>query len=350
MIYLKSALIILRRILLMKAAKFFKYAAILIFIALIISFLFFRSKHNSPEQYESVTAGITRIEASSLIFLADALGTFRKNGLDVTLKVYPSGLKSVEGLLQNDNEIAVCADFVFVLKSFENDHLKFFGTVARSNNHEVIGRRDRGIRTPSDLKGKRIGLTLNTSGDFFLETFLSFVGIKFSEVTLVNFDPDKIPALLSKGIVDAACTWSPYVEESKNLLGAGAVSWAAQKGQDYYWLLVTTEQFLKKRPQAAKKYLAALLDAERFAEEEPGKAREIISRAMEVNPDFMKAAWQRSDFRVRLDQNILTLMDDEARWAIRRQKIRKARIPNFFQRVDFTLLETMKPDAVSIMH
>ena len=66
---------------------------------------------SSPTAYsakpESITVGAPALETNALIYVADDLGYFKKNGLNVTFKKYDSGGAAVPDLLRNETALAM---------------------------------------------------------------------------------------------------------------------------------------------------------------------------------------------------------------------------------------------------
>ncbi len=298
---------------------------------------------------EKITFGVVNIEASSLFYIAETLGMFKKNGLEVNLQEYPAGLLATEDLLKNKVDVVTAAEFVVVTKHFLRKDLKILASIVRADTHEVIGRIDHGITEPANLKGKRIALTRNSSADFFMATFLSHQGVPAKAVTFVDLPPLAIQEAITSGTVDAAMAWEPTVWKIKELLGSNAVSWPGQSGQGFYLLLLTRDDFVKKRPRAVERLLRGLLEAERYVSEHTPQAQEIIGRRLGYNPTLLQSLWPRCEFRVRLNQDLLTLMEDEAKWSLRsRNQI--GGLPNYFKIMHLDSLEKIKPEAVSIIH
>jgi NitT/TauT family transport system substrate-binding protein len=238
---------------------------------------------------------------------------------------------------------------VIVNKHLLHPDVRVLASIARPDNHEVIARKDRGIAEPAHLKGKRIAVTRYSSGDFFLGTFLSDHGIPVERVTYVDLLPPQILSALSSGAVDAAMTWEPTVAKIKERLGPNAIHWPGQSGGGYYWVLMTREDFIKKRPAAAERLIKALLDAEKYVSGHTPEAQELIAQRLGYDPVLLQSLWRRCDFRVRLDQDLLILMEDEARWTIRRQQPKKE-MPNYLDVIHWESLKKIKPEAVSIIH
>lgn len=298
---------------------------------------------------EKIAIGVVTIDASALFHVALDRGLFKDQGLDLKVMEYPAGVMAAGDLLKNELDVVMASEFVAVTKHSLHPDLRILASIARSDTHEVVALRDRGITDPSHLRGKRIAVTGHTSGDFFLRAFLTHQGIPADRVTFVDLPPSGILAAISAGDVDAAMAWEPTVGAIKQRLGANAVAWPGQGGRGYYMVLLTRDDFLKKRPAAAERLLRALIAAEDYAAAHPPEAQKIVAGRLGYQLPLLQSLWPRQDFRVRLDQDLLILMEDEARWAIGRKGL-KAEIPNFLEVVHWDRLKKIKPEAVSIIH
>lgn len=299
---------------------------------------------------EKITLGVVAVESSSLVYIADARGMFKDHGLDVTIIDFPDGVKASDDLLKNRLDVAVVSDFIFVARSFKRNDLRIFASIFRGDTFEIIARKDRGITEPADLKGRRIGLTQGTILDFFMETFLTMHGIAAGSVRLVDLMPSEIPAAISSGAVDAVYAWEPYAGQIRRNLGSNTVTWPGQSGQNYQFVLMAKEEFIKERPLAAERLLKALLEAEKYGSERTADAQNIIASRRGYDLALLQSVWKRSDFRVRLDQNLVILMEDEAKWAMRRRLTKKKDMPNYLRFIHLESLERIKPEAVRIIH
>ncbi len=67
------------------------------------------------------------------------------------------------------------------------------------------------IRTPADLKGRRIATGKGSIGHYLLLRVLEQAGLKPTEVTVVYLSPGDAKAALAAGSVDAWATWNPYI-------------------------------------------------------------------------------------------------------------------------------------------
>ncbi len=267
----------------------------------------------------------------------------------MTIIDFPDGVKASDGLLKNRVDVAAVSDFVFVTRSFQRHDLRIFGSIFRGETVEIIARKDRGITEPADLKGRRIGLTRNSVLDFFLETFLSLHGITPGSVRLVDLKPSEIPAAISSGRCGRSLSWEPYAGKIRDSLGPNAVTWPGQSGQSYQFVLMAKEEFIKERPLAVERLLKALLEAEKYCAEHGADAQNLIASRLGHDPALLQSLWKRVDFRVRIDQDLLTLMEDEAKWLLK-LKGEGRDMPNYLKYIDWRLLEKITPNAVGLIH
>jgi NitT/TauT family transport system substrate-binding protein len=304
-------------------------------------------KYEGP--VEAITLGLASHESTTLFFVAADRGFFKDHGLDATLVEYPAGLMAANALLENKVDAAAATEFVVVTKHLIHDDVRVLASIVRSDSLQVIARRDRGVAEPAHLKGKRIALTRHSIADFYLETFLSHLGIPADGVTFVDMPPLDIPAAMTSGAVDAAFTWEPLTWQIKESLGPNAVHWPGQSGRHYQSLLITKADFAGRRPEATERLLRALLEAERYVAAHPDAAQGFMARRLGYDRALIRSLWPKCDFRIRLDQDLLTLMEDEARWAIRHRQL-KGEMPNYLEIIQLDSLKKVKPEAVSIIH
>ncbi len=71
---------------------------------------------------------------------------------------------------------------------------------------------------------------------------------------------------------------------------------------------------------------------------------------MKLTPAEEQALWHQNKYEVRLDQDLLILMEAEARWAIRKGLSRGKQVPNYLKSVYLEGLERIRPESVSVIH
>jgi NitT/TauT family transport system substrate-binding protein len=299
---------------------------------------------------EKITISTSADAKSALLFIAQHKGYFSKNGLEVTLNIFPSGRKGVEQLKAGKIDIANAADFVLVSEVFEGTKsLRCLGTIAAAEDHQVIARKDRGILGPDDLRGKRIGVPYRTSAEFFLGRFLTFHNLTLKEVEFVDLNASDLEESLATGKVDAVVVWEQWAYAIKNRLGDKIVSWPAQRGQKYYWLLMSNDALAKARPGVLERLFKALNQAEIFLKSHKEDSIEIVAQRINLDPVIIRDSLTRSTFGLSLDQALFIMMEDEARWMIKNKLTGQTRMPNYLNYIDAEALAKVDPQAVRII-
>jgi NitT/TauT family transport system substrate-binding protein len=298
---------------------------------------------------EEITLAVYAGSDSTLVYIAQEQGFFADNGLEVTLREYEAGKLAGDAVIAGEADIATSSDFVFVSNSLESDDLRVLGTISESDLIELVARKDRGISTPADLKGKRIGVTRKSAGEFYLGTFLTFNGLSLSDVEIVDLNPSEIVEAISGGEIDAGLTWNPNIYNMKQALGENAVSWPGQSGQAFYFVLLARAEFLSERSLAVERFLRALVQAEDFVEAHNEEAKEFIRQTFDYDAAYLDSVWPGQKFTVMLPQAMLIVFEDQARWRIENGLTDTTSIPNFLDRLYMDGLEVVRPEAVTVV-
>lgn len=320
-----------------------------IFIGINYSFQQKTGVRNKGAIKKIVVAGYAG-QTAALLWIAEAQGYFAKNGLDVTIKSYEAGKLAADALLAGKADLATAAEFVFTSNSFNNPDLRIIGSIGTANHHELIARKDRGIEKPSDLKGKRIGATLKSSGEYFLGRFLTLHHLSIKDITLVDLTPTEMVKAISTGDIDACLIWEPYVSSIKSEAGDKVKGFPAQGGQDLYFLVIGRDNYIREHPEIVECFLRALVQAEHFVKTNKGVSRDILAKRLNYTTSYLQSVWQKHDFNVALPQALIVAMEEEARWMMRNKLIKNTTVPNYLSYIYMNGLKSVKPEAVTIIY
>jgi ABC-type nitrate/sulfonate/bicarbonate transport system substrate-binding protein len=235
-------------------------------------------------------------------------------------------------------------------QSLSRPDIRTPATICSGSDIEIVVRSDHGIRGPQDLKGKSVAVLRGSGAEFFLYYYLVFSNISPGDVRIVDLKPSQMVQELAAGSIDAAVFGEPYTTDMARRLPGKAVRWSAQNGQDYYFLLIVKDEFRKKRPAQIEQLLAALLEAEQFVSRYPDQAKALLRQRLGTDAAPFVSAWSHMRHRVQLTQDLVVLMEEEAKWVVRNKRTEAIEIPNYLDYLSFGALEKLKPEAVSIVH
>ena len=108
---------------------------------------------------ENLRLGVALQATGALIFIALDQGFFNEEGLDLSMKTYPTGKRAIQdGLLAGEVDIVNSTEVPVAFSFFDHNDLAVLSSISTSDSvQKVIARRDAGISEERDLAGKRIG-------------------------------------------------------------------------------------------------------------------------------------------------------------------------------------------------
>lgn len=289
--------------------------------------------------------------APALLHIAVAKGYFAEEGLEVTSIPVSYGLAAIELVLAGKADLAAAAEVPFVYSVMNGADLGIAANmVSTSTNLSVIARRDRGIATPHDLVGKKIGIPVRSSGEYFLRALLIRHKLPPDSVVLVNVAPDKITGAIAAGTVDAVVIWQPFGVQAQSALGANAVTFTERAAYTESHVVVGRSEFLNAHPEAMAKLVRALLKAEELTASRPEETLNLVAGLMKSDVAALRPMWRDFNFRVNLLQSHLTTLEDEARWAMARGYVATGPVPNFLPHLYLDALQAVRPERVTVLH
>lgn len=314
-----------------------------------IAFVFFNVPPSPPIKKEPLTIASGSPEFSALTLVAEHKGFFVKNGLNVTVKDYPTGLAAINELLEGRADMAYAAEFVGVVTSFRSPELKIIATTDKSDVIALVIRTDRGISKPKDLKGKTIAVPKGTAAEFFLGRYLALNGMDIHEVTVRYLNPAELTESVESGNSDAAIIWEPYVYQIEQKLGQNGRTWPAQSGQRFYWVTYTRPDVIRDQPGIIRQYLLALAEAETYLYAHEPEAKAIIKKRVNMSDTYMNTLWQKNRYGLSLDQGLILAMEDEARWMVEQNMTGGKTPPSYLDMISQDAMREIKPSAVTII-
>jgi NitT/TauT family transport system substrate-binding protein len=298
---------------------------------------------------EKITLAAFAGDTSALVYLAQEKGYFAKNGLDVTINEYGSGKLAANALLSGEADVSTNTEFVLVNHSFDKNFLRILATISIGETCSIIVRKDKGIQNESDLIGKKIGVTLDSAGEFFLARFLTFNDIRIQDVEIVNLNPSDIIEAISNGEIDVGFTWEPNIYYIQKRLGENVKTFPGQGGQGFYYILTSKEEWIETHHRAVERFLKSLIQAEKLVKMDANIVTKFLERRFQYDHSYVQDSLQKHRFEVVLPQALLLAMEDEAEWYMKNRLTNQTKIPNYLNFIHLDGLNKVKPEAITII-
>lgn len=262
----------------------------------------------------------------------------------------PYGKAGIERVLEGKADLTFAAEVPFSVAVIKGEALSLVATMLDiSDSHGVIARRDRGISSVADLVGKKVGLKLGTSAEYFLWALLVRHRIAPDSVILVDLPPGQLAQALAEGSIDAVAVWQPYVLDTQNAVGENAVSFVDIDVYTQSSVLVARSDILKQRSVAIERLMRALLKAEQLSRSQPEESLKVVATWLKRDVEDLRPLWKALDFNISLQQSHLITLEDEARWAMNSGYVAKGPIHNFLPNLYLDALLAVKPERVTVV-
>jgi sulfonate transport system substrate-binding protein len=173
--------------------------------------------------------------------------------------------------------------------------------------YRIVARQSAGIREIADLRGKQIGVTRNTSAEFFLMEMLGTARLKESDVDLVSLEGVAMPAALEGQELDAISIWEPHAQNAIDLLAADALVLENTSVYRERFNLNTTLRVLDD-PSKRRSLVNLVRETGRVSarlQSSPGEFVPKLSKAIATPEPTITKVWERFRFPANLDDRQL---------------------------------------------
>ncbi|MDB5931391.1 MAG: putative transporter, substrate-binding protein [Polaromonas sp.] len=247
-------------------------------------------------QDTKLTLGMSGWTGFAPLTLADKAGIFKKNGLEVELKMIP----------QKDRHLALAAEAIQCAATTVETHVAWNANgvpivqifqLDKSYGADGLAVRN-DVKTFADLKGKAIGVSAPGTAPYFgLAWMLNKNGMTLKDVKLVSLEPQPAAQAFVSGQNDAAMTYEPYLSLVRGNPQAGKI---LATTLDYPMVMDTVgcaPPWLKANPKAAQALADSYFQAVEMIKNDPAKANEIMGAAVKQSGEqFAKSSaflrWQ----------------------------------------------------------
>lgn len=247
------------------------------------------------------------------VFAGVDRGVFARYGLDVKVKLYPTGVEEVNAIQANECQFGVLGSVplltsvdkgipILLVALNHGDATK----VAYNENQGVIASKQSGIREGKleDFKGKKIGLPVGSGAEPYFKGLLKQAGVAEKDVTIQNIQPADVITALKQNQIDAFCVWEPWqatalkqVEGAIQVVRGGSPTWFDPG------TTLAMRDFITKEPDTTLAFLTAHAELHQWVRKNYDEAAQIDTRWITgLDLDVAKVAIRHSIYDVRISK------------------------------------------------
>ncbi len=241
----------------------------------------------------------------SLILKKDGLleKEFEKDGIKITWVQSAGSNKALEFLSASSLDFGSTAGAAALIGRVNGNPIKSIYVYSRPEWTALVTRKDTGIASVADLKGKSIAVTRGTDPHIFLVRALAEAGLSEKDVTLVLLQHADGKLALQRGDVDAWAGLDPLMASAE--VENGDVLFHRKPENNSWGILNVREDFAKEHPEIVSRVLAVYETARKEAIADPAALKAALVEATKLPEAVIDRQLERTDLshsRIGADQ------------------------------------------------
>jgi sulfonate transport system substrate-binding protein len=252
------------------------------------------------------------------MFIGVEKGFFKQYGVDVRLKVVNTGTDMVNAMQRREVQIGDMSVTTFLKARHGGEPFRVIGIImndaTRDNADEplaIVARKDSGIKTVEDLKGRRVGLAKAQTSDEYFKMVLARRNMKYDDIAIENImAPPALAPALKDGKVDAVVSWEPFNTAVLEQVPGSYVVLRGGGHLSYIMVATAHEPTIVNSPQVIRGVVTGLAAASQYTRKHRDEAVEIFAKWV-PNTDLAvaKKAVQFISYDPRLSPAVLKAFD-----------------------------------------
>ena len=236
---------------------------------------------------DKVRMGLSSVSGlHSAMWVAEERGFFRKYGIDAEVIVTgQGGTAGIGALLANDIQMVSSAGDILVAAALRGGDTVMVAGVVNKGLQRIITKPE--IKTPVDLKGKRVGVTrIGAVSHSVLLMMLQRWKMTVNDIQVmqVGSSPNML-ASLDKGGLDAAVLTIPsmFVAEDR-----GYRVLLDMADTDIYYLhtmIATTRNYIKNNRDKVARFLKAYLEGLAFVKQHKKESIDVVKKKLRIGAE-----------------------------------------------------------------
>jgi NitT/TauT family transport system substrate-binding protein len=286
------------------------------------------------------------------VWMADAKGFYKAEGLDVSFKQFPTGMKALSAFTAGEGDIALSGELPALLHwvSVKGDYRLL--TVLERDSKGFVVVAQNAIKSAADLKGKVIATRVGTTGSWFVSEYLTKNHLSASDVTIKDLTPAIMPTALCRGEIAAFFIWQPFGSRTLEICPDKAHILSDATGYiDGFLVAGARPAWLKtaEGKDIAIRFLRATMKGKEVADKDFASVAQYAADKYKLSGKATRDEWQTNNRRLGFDDVFFRDHCGLAAWA-RSQKHMNGKLnfsdyiwPDGFQSINPKMVSSLPP-------
>jgi ABC-type nitrate/sulfonate/bicarbonate transport system substrate-binding protein len=228
------------------------------------------------------------------IWMAEKMGYYKEEGLDVQFRDFPSGTTALQTFITGQGDIVFNGDLPGVRhwQNAKKDY-RLLTVIERSASSYVAAAR-KDIKSAKDLEGKVVATRVGSTGSWFVAEYLNKNKVDASKVEVKNLDTQVLPTALCQGDISAFFIWQPFGNRALDICPNDVHILSTAEGYiNGYAVMAARKSWLDtpEGAETAKKFLRASLKGLKVAESNFDAVAEYANARYGLSREATRADW-----------------------------------------------------------
>lgn len=239
-----------------------------------------------------IVVGLSSVNVAFLpVYVTEAKGFFKDEGLDVLLVLFNAGATNLQALIGGDVQIMGSAFVETIGGRAAGVDVKNFWGICNVMPFQLYSQPE--FKSMKQAKGKRFAISrFGSLTDFLTRATLRHFGVDEKEVTILQIGstPARFAALTAKG-VDASIVWFPVTEIAKKQGYNKLLDLKEVFPEWPYETFAAKESYLAKEKDQVVKFLRAYQRGVKYTLENKEEAVNIMRKYVKMDPAYAPAGY-----------------------------------------------------------
>lgn len=257
----------------------------------------------SAQERVKVRFGVLTTASQAAFYVGTKKGIFAKYGFDVDVLPLATGVQANQALAAGQVDWSGGGVESTVVAWATGLPFKAYSMYARGgDSYGILVRKDANIKTPQDLKGKRVAVPQGTAPAQGLNQLIQEAGLPRDAVQRVNANYGNMGQMLIAGSVEAMAGLEPFLTlTEEKMAGEATILLRLGKHVQGGGLFLITDQWAAANPTKVADAVAALWESQQWVRQNPKEAAAIEAEFLKVEARIVEVTFKWLDYRPLID-------------------------------------------------
>jgi ABC-type nitrate/sulfonate/bicarbonate transport system substrate-binding protein len=220
------------------------------------------------------------------VIVAQEKGFFGKEGLPVEITSFSTGTAASEAFQAGRGNTIASGDQPALRLWVRGAGVGICPVASYGHISVVVARK--GINTPADLRGKKVGILLGSTSDYFARLYLASGHVDPKDVDLINLQAAEMVTGIVGGDIDAFVGFQPF---GTRAVQASSGVHIVTTGEKYFteWLMTSaTPEYAKRNVAELVAYVRGVNAASQWCNQNREETAQIVARHFKLDLALVK--------------------------------------------------------------